>query len=110
MFQIPIRRFNVSSYHGTLSLEFLDQVLQLDTLIVPISGGGLIFGFAIGAKAINPAIRVVAAEPKGGNNAAQSKASGRIITPVVRDLVEYIITVEDKEIVEAMRYCYEILI
>ncbi|KVH95381.1 hypothetical protein Ccrd_002511 [Cynara cardunculus var. scolymus] len=75
---------------GTLSLEFLDQVPHLDTLIVPISGGGLISGVAIGAKSINPAIRVLAAEPKGADDAAQSKAS-------------------DKEIVEAMRYCYEVL-
>lgn len=125
----PYNDGRIISGQGTLSLEFLDQVPQLDTLIVPISGGGLISGVAIGAKAINPAIRVVAAEPKGADDAAQSKASGRIITlaqtntiadglraslgdltwPVVRDLVDDIITVEDKEIVEAMRYCYEIL-
>ncbi|KAI3501275.1 hypothetical protein L2E82_40637 [Cichorium intybus] len=117
------------SGQGTLSLEFLDQVPQLDTLIVPISGGGLISGITIGAKSINPAIRVIAAEPKGADDAAQSKASGKIITmaqtntiadglraslgsltwPVVRDLVDDIITVEDKEIVDAMKLCYEIL-
>ncbi|KAI3727607.1 hypothetical protein L6452_16225 [Arctium lappa] len=125
----PYNDGRIISGQGTLSLEFLDQVPQLDTLVVPISGGGLISGVAIGAKSINPAIRVLAAEPKGADDAAQSKASGRIITlartntiadglraslgdltwPVVRDLVDGIITVEDKEIVEAMRYCYEIL-
>ncbi|XP_024993581.1 serine racemase isoform X1 [Cynara cardunculus var. scolymus] len=125
----PYNDGRIISGQGTLSLEFLDQVPHLDTLIVPISGGGLISGVAIGAKSINPAIRVLAAEPKGADDAAQSKASGRIITlaqtntiadglraslgdltwPVVRDLVDDIITVEDKEIVEAMRYCYEVL-
>ncbi|KAI3693618.1 hypothetical protein L1987_76566 [Smallanthus sonchifolius] len=125
----PYNDGRIISGQGTLSLEFLDQVPQLDTLIVPISGGGLISGVAIGAKSVNPAIRVLAAEPKGADDAAQSKASGRIITlpqtntiadglraslgdltwPVVRDLVDDIITVEDKEIIEAMRYCYEVL-
>ncbi|KAL8207804.1 hypothetical protein R6Q57_007216 [Mikania cordata] len=125
----PYNDGRIISGQGTLSLEFLDQVPQLDTLIVPISGGGLISGVAIGAKSINPTIRILAAEPTGADDAAQSKASGRIITlaqtntiadglraslgdltwPIVRDLVDDIITVEDKEIIEAMRYCYEVL-
>ncbi|XP_071692205.1 serine racemase-like isoform X2 [Rutidosis leptorrhynchoides] len=125
----PYNDARIISGQGTLSLEFLDQVPELDTLIVPISGGGLISGVVIGAKSIKPGVRVVAAEPKGADDAAQSKALGRIITlaqtntiadglraslgdltwPIVRDLVDDIITVEDKEIVEAMRYCYEIL-
>ncbi|MFS7890429.1 putative serine racemase, Ammonia-lyase [Helianthus anomalus] len=118
----------IISGQGTLSLEFLDQAPELDTLIVPISGGGLISGVVVGAKSRNPAIRVLGAEPKGADDAAQSKAYGRLITlshtntiadglrasmgditwPIVRDLVDDIITVEDTEIIEAMRYCYEI--
>ncbi|KAH7864481.1 hypothetical protein Vadar_029999 [Vaccinium darrowii] len=117
------------SGQGTISLELLEQAPQLDTIIVPISGGGLISGVALAAKSINPAIRILAAEPMGANDAAQSKAAGRIITlpetntiadglraflgdltwPIVRDLVDDVITVEDKAIVEAMRLCYEIL-
>ncbi|KAF5763270.1 putative serine racemase, Ammonia-lyase [Helianthus annuus] len=119
----------IISGQGTLALEFLEQVPELDTLIVPISGGGLTSGTVIGAKAKNPAIRVFAAEPKGADDAAQSKACGRLITlsqtntiadglraslgdltwPIVRDLVDAVITVEDKDIVEATRYCYQIL-
>ncbi|KAJ0692070.1 putative ammonia-lyase, Serine racemase [Helianthus annuus] len=99
------------------------------TLIVPISGGGLISGVVVGAKSRNPAIRVLGAEPKGADDAAQSKACGRLITlshtntiadglraslgditwPIVRDLVDDIITVDDEEILEAMRYNYEVL-
>ncbi|KAE9459590.1 hypothetical protein C3L33_08559, partial [Rhododendron williamsianum] len=117
------------SGQGTISLELLEQAPQLDAIIVPISGGGLISGVALAAKSINPAIRVLAAEPMGANDAAQSKAAGRIITlpetntiadglraflgdltwPIVRDLVDDVIIVEDKAIVEAMRLCYEIL-
>ncbi|XP_021822071.1 uncharacterized protein LOC110763563 isoform X2 [Prunus avium] len=78
--QLIIMPYNPAG-QSTISLEFLEhQVPQLDTIIVPISGGGLISGVALAAKAINPAIRVLAAEPEGANDAAQSKAAGRIIT------------------------------
>ncbi|KAI3784431.1 hypothetical protein L1987_43530 [Smallanthus sonchifolius] len=119
----------IISGQGTVALEFLDEVPELDTLIVPISGGGLISGVAIAAKSINPTIRVLGAEPKGADDAAQSKASGSVITlsqtntiadglraslgdltwPIVRDFVDGIITVSDIEIIQAMRSCYEIL-
>lgn len=125
----PYNDSRIISGQGTISLELLEQAPQIDTIIVPISGGGLISGVALGAKSINPAIRVFAAEPRGANDAAQSKAAGRIITlpetntiadglraslgdltwPIVRDFVDDVIVVEDKEIIEAMRLCYEIL-
>ncbi|KAJ0450170.1 putative ammonia-lyase, Serine racemase [Helianthus annuus] len=44
------------------------------------AGGGLISGVVVGAKSRNPAIRVLVAEPKGADDAAQSKACGRLIT------------------------------
>ncbi|GAA0179438.1 epimerase/racemase [Lithospermum erythrorhizon] len=125
----PYNDRRVISGQGSISLELLEQAPNLDTIVVPISGGGLISGVALAAKSINPSIRVFAAEPKGADDAAQSKEAGKIIKlsqtntiadglraslgdltwPVVRDLVDDIITVEDKEIVEAMRLCYEIL-
>ncbi|KAH0851223.1 hypothetical protein HID58_094902 [Brassica napus] len=94
-----------------------------------ISGGGLISGVALAAKSIKPSIRIIAAEPKGADDAAQSKVAGRIITlpvtntvadglraslgdltwPVVRDMVDGVVVVEDGEIIEAMRMCYEML-
>ncbi|XP_022760022.1 serine racemase isoform X2 [Durio zibethinus] len=125
----PYNDGRIMSGQGTISLELLEQAPHIDTLIVPISGGGLISGVALAAKSINPAIRVLAAEPKGADDASQSKVAGRIVTlpetntvadglraslgeltwPIVRDLVDDIITVDDTEIVEAMRHCYEIL-
>ncbi|KAL3498821.1 hypothetical protein ACH5RR_041553 [Cinchona calisaya] len=125
----PYNDRQIISGQGTISLELLEQVPQIDTIIVPVSGGGLISGVAIAAKSINPSIRILAAEPKGANDAAQSKAAGEIVKlpetktiadglraflgeltwPVVRDLVDDIIVVEDNEIIEAMRHCYEIL-
>lgn len=117
------------SGQGTVALELLEQVPEIDTIIVPISGGGLISGVALAAKAINPSIRIVAAEPKGADDSAQSKAAGHIIKlattdtiadglraflgdltwPVVRDLVDDIIVVDDNAIVDAMKMCYETL-
>lgn len=117
------------SGQGTVSLELLEEVPEIDTIIVPISGGGLISGVALAAKAINPSIRILAAEPKGADDSAQSKAAGKIITlpstntiadglraflgdltwPVVRDLVDDIIVVDDNAIVDAMKMCYEML-
>ncbi|KAG6437478.1 hypothetical protein SASPL_102395 [Salvia splendens] len=117
------------SGQGTRSLELLEQIPQIDTIIVPISGGGLISGVALAPKSINPSVRVLAAEPKGADDAAQSTKAGTIITlpeaktiadglraslgsftwPAVRDLVDDIIVVEDREIIEAMRLCYGVL-
>ncbi|KAL2544054.1 Serine racemase [Forsythia ovata] len=125
----PFNDGRIISGQGTISLELLEQAPEIDTIIVPISGGGLISGVALAAKSINPAIRILAAEPKGADDAARSKAADRIVTlpetktiadglraflgnltwPVVRDLVDDIILVSDKEIVDAMRLCYEIL-
>ncbi|KAG5589612.1 hypothetical protein H5410_040126 [Solanum commersonii] len=119
----------IISGQGTISLEFLEQASEIDTLIVPISGGGMISGVALAAKAINPAIRILAAEPMGANDAFQSKSNGRITKlsevntiadglraflgdltwPIVRDLVDDVIVVDDKEIIQAMKLCYEVL-
>lgn len=125
----PFNDWRIISGQGTISLELLEQVPDLDTIIVPISGGGLISGVTLAAKAINPSICILAAEPKGADDAARSKVAGKVVMlpetntiadglraflgdltwPVVRDLVDDIITVDDEKIVEAMRLCYEIL-
>ncbi|MCD9644681.1 hypothetical protein HAX54_033092 [Datura stramonium] len=125
----PYNDGRIISGQGTISLELLEQASEIDTLIVPISGGGLISGVALAAKAINPAIRILAAEPMGADDAFQSKSNGRITMlsevntiadglqaflgdltwPIVRDLVDEVIVVDDKEIIQAMRLCYEIL-
>ncbi|KAK8951139.1 Serine racemase [Platanthera zijinensis] len=125
----PFNDKRIISGQGTVTLELLEQAPELDTIIVPISGGGLISGITLAAKSINPSIRVLAAEPKGADDSARSKLAGRIVHlsetntiadglraslgdltwPVVRDLVDDVIVVDDEEIVEAMRLCYEVL-
>eukprot|EP00249_Psilotum_nudum_P014353 c24780_g1_i1 orf=242-1285(-) len=123
----PFNDCQIISGQGTIALEFLQQVPQLDAIVVPISGGGLISGITLAAKALKSTIQIFAAEPNGADDAAQSKAAGTLLTsphcgtiadglrawlgtltwPVVRDLVDEVITVDDNEIVEAMMMCYE---
>ncbi|XP_043704931.1 serine racemase-like [Telopea speciosissima] len=111
------------SGQGTIALELLEQIPHLDTVIVPISGGGLISGVALAAEVINPAILFnLSKRPEFAklpgllicscSNACVSVYSSTLFyscRPVVWDLVDDIIVVEDKEIIEAMRLCYEIL-
>lgn len=125
----PYNNSQIISGQGTISLELLEQIPEIDTIIAPISGGGLISGITLAAKSINPKIRIFAAEPKGADDAAQSKKSGSIVTlpetktiadglraflgsltwPVVRDLVDDVIVVNDEEIIQAMKLFYDIL-
>ncbi len=106
---------------GTIALEMLRAVPDLDTLVVPIGGGGLISGMAIAAKAIKPSIRVVGVQAalypsmynaiKGqhlamrGDTLAEGiavKKPGRITTEIVRRLVDDIVLVTEAEIEHAV--------
>ncbi|OFW66039.1 MAG: hypothetical protein A2Z12_10095 [Actinobacteria bacterium RBG_16_68_21] len=69
---------------GTIGLEVLEERPDTTTLIVPLSGGGLIVGIAAAAKAINPAIRVVGVSQDRGPAMYQSMRAGRIV-PVVEE-------------------------
>ena len=123
----PYNHPDVIAGQGTIALELLEQVPRLEVLVAPVGGGGLISGLAIAAKAINPRLRIIAAEPIGADDAARSKSAGRLIPqtnprtiadglltslgdltwPVVRDLVDRVITVTDDEITRAMRLLWE---
>lgn len=112
---------------GTVALELLDQVPDLDAIVAPIGGGGLISGVALAARALAPSLRVFAAEPAGADDAARSRAAGKLIPqtgprtiadglltslgeltwPVVRDQVETVLTVSEEEIIQAMRLAWE---
>ena len=106
---------------GTIALEMLEEVPDLDVLIVPIGGGGLIAGCAIAARAKNPSIEIVGVEgvlypsmwnalyqgnkPCGGPTLAEGiavKNVGRLTLPVVRELVRDIILVDEPQIERAV--------
>jgi threonine dehydratase len=63
---------------GSATIELLEQVPQLDQIWVPVGGGGLASGAAVVARAIDPAVRVIAAEPSRADDAFRSLANGRI--------------------------------
>ncbi|MBA63020.1 MAG: serine dehydratase [Planctomycetaceae bacterium] len=123
----PYNHAGIISGQATVALELFEQVSNLDVIIAPVGGGGLLSGIAIAAKAINPAIRIVGAEPAGADDAFRSKASGQLIAqtspntvadglltslgdltwPVVRDLVDEIVVVDDFQIISAMKLIME---
>lgn len=112
---------------GTIALELLAQVEDLDAIIVPLGGGGLISGITIAACALRPGIRIIGAEPETVGDAAESKrlgtrqpatgavtiadglrtSLGDLTWPVVRDLVDSVVTVSESEIKSALKLVYE---
>lgn len=123
----PYDHPDVISGQGTVALEILEQVPELDAIIAPIGGGGLVSGIALAVKALAPGVGVLGAEPAGADDAAKSKLRGELVPqtdphtiadglraglgrhtwPVVRDHVDRIVTVSDDEIVAAMRLAFE---
>ena len=114
---------------GTATIELLDQVADLDTILCPIGGGGLISGTAVAALGIKPGIRVIGAEPAGADDASRSFQAGTRIPLTqantiadglrgslsdrtfaeIRSHVADVVTVSEESIVAAMRAIWEVL-
>ena len=123
----PYDHPDVIAGQGTIALELMEQAERLDAIIAPVGGGGMLSGISIAATALDPRIRIIAAEPAGADDAARSLAAGHIIPqenpntvadgllttlgaltwPIIRDHVERIITVSDEQIISAMRLVWE---
>jgi threonine dehydratase len=123
----PYDHPDIIAGQGTAALELLEQVPQLDAIVAPVGGGGLLSGICIAAKGLDPAVRVFAAEPLGADDAARSMAAGKLIPqtgpdtiadglltslgeltwPIIRDHVERVVTVSEEEIVAAMQLAWE---
>jgi threonine dehydratase len=110
---------------GTTALELIEEVPDLDAIVAPIGGGGLISGCSIAAKALNPAIRVIGVEPAAGNDTFLSLAAGKRIEipqpdtiadglrvpcpgeltfPIIQRNVEQVVLVTDDEIRAALKF------
>lgn len=108
---------------GTAALELLEDVPDLDVVMAPISGGGLLGGTAIAAHGLRPDIRVIGAEPAGADDAIRSLAAGHVIPceqprtvadglrgslgdltfPILHEHLESILPASETAILEAMR-------
>lgn len=124
----PFDHADVIAGQGTAVLELLEDVPDLDAIISPIGGGGLISGFCLAAKGTSKRIRVFGAEPDGADDAARSLVKGERVRlekpasladglltsylgdltwPVIRANVERIFTVSEEQLIAAMRLVWE---
>jgi len=79
----PFNDARVIAGQGTVGLEILRQYPDVDTIVVPVGGGGLLTGILIAVKSLKPSVSVIAAEPEWANDAFRSLQSGQI-EPVLR--------------------------
>ena len=83
----PYADARVVAGQGTVALELLRQVPDLDAVVVPVGGGGLVSGCAIVLRALSPSIDVIGAEPAGADDAFRSLQQGRRVTDVVPETI-----------------------
>jgi len=124
----PYDHEDVIAGQGTAALELLEDVGELDLLLVPCGGGGLLSGSALAARRLRPRCRVVGVEPETADDAtrsfrtgvlhtvsnpetiadgARTPSLGRLTFPLVRAHVDDMITVSDDDLVRAMRFVWE---
>jgi threo-3-hydroxy-L-aspartate ammonia-lyase len=124
----PYDHPDVIAGQGTAARELFEGVGELDLLLVPLGGGGLLAGSALSASALSPMCRVIGVEPEAGNDGQQSLQQGRIVTieqprsiadgaitthlgqltfPIIQALADGIVTVPDAALVAAMRFLAE---
>jgi threonine dehydratase len=118
---------HVMAGQGTAAVELLEDVPEIDLVMCPVGGGGLLAGTAVAAKSMRPEIKVIAVEPANADDAAQSfRAGRRLVTEkkftiadglrtnigepnfaIVQRYVDGIVTVSEEAIVSAMRTIWE---
>jgi len=122
----PFNNYDVIAGQATAARELFEEAGPLDFIVVPVGGGGLLSGTALAAKYFSPETQVIAGEPAGADDAFRSLQSGKIepsqsnsvadglltslgdkTFPLIKQYVKEVITVSDKEIVEAMRLIWE---
>jgi threonine dehydratase len=123
----PFENENVMAGQGTIAVEFLEDVPDLDIILCPVGGGGVLSGTAVAAKSLRPSIKVIATEPAGADDAAQSFHEHRRVAQeqkntiadglrtdlgapnfaVIERYVDDVVTVTDENIIAAMRAIWE---
>ncbi len=123
----PHDDLHVIAGQGTCVVELLEEVGELDLVLVPVGGGGLLSGTLLAIRHLQPAARVIGCEPEGADDAARSLQTGQRIldfvphtiadglrTPlgentfeIIRRSVDDIVTVTEQQIVAALRLLWE---
>ncbi|AND84623.1 threonine ammonia-lyase [Clostridium tyrobutyricum] len=119
----PFNDVDVMAGQGTIALEIIDELKDVDAIIVPIGGGGLISGISVAAKSINPDIKIIGVQAEGANpmkisfdtgkltyadkvdtiaDGAAVKQPGDLTFEVIKEYVDEIVTVSDQELMEAV--------
>lgn len=119
----PFNDLDVIAGQETIGLEILEELEDVDAILVPIGGGGLISGIAVAVKSINPNIKVIGVQSEGANSmklsfdsgkltyakvidtiadGAAVKKPGDITFKIIKDYVDDIVTVKDKDLMEAV--------
>jgi threonine dehydratase len=123
----PFENEDVMAGQGTVAVELMEDVSDLDLILCPVGGGGLLCGTAVAVKTLRPATKVIATEPAGAADAAESFQQGRLVYQekkntiadglhanlgatnfaLLQRYVDDVVTVSDKAIVTAMRAIWE---
>ncbi len=123
----PFNDARVIAGQGTAGLELLQEVSDLDFVLAPVGGGGLLSGTALTVAGISPKTKVIAAEPAGADDAYRSLQEGKIMPStnpktiadglltslceltfgIIRSHVQQIVTVSEQNIIAAMRHIWE---
>jgi threo-3-hydroxy-L-aspartate ammonia-lyase len=123
----PFDHSDVIAGQGTVALELLQDVPDLDVLLVCLGGGGLLSGCAIAARAMRPNIRVIGVEPELANSAELSLKQGHLVQlpqaptiadgartsicertlKIIRAYVDAVVSVPDQALVDCMHFMYE---
>jgi threonine dehydratase len=123
----PYNNYAVIAGQGTAAREICEQVRNLDAVVAPVGGGGLLSGTAIAVSALSPRTRIFGAEPEQADDAYRSFHAGRIILPenpdtiadglrtalgtltfpIISEYVTEIVTVSEQAIAQAMRHVWE---
>lgn len=123
----PYNDERVIAGQGTATLELLEEFPDLDVIIAPVGGGGLLSGTSIAAAEMKKGIRVIGAEPEMADDAFRSMQAGKIIPsenpktiadglltslgtltfPIIQERVEQVVTVSELAMIESMKFIWE---
>jgi threonine dehydratase len=123
----PYDNYTIIAGQATAAMELLEDTKELDFILCPVGGGGLLSGTALSAHYFSKNTKVIACEPKGADDAYRSFVSGKIIPsinpetiadglltslgkrnfPIIQQFVSEIVTVSEEAIVEAMKLIFE---